>query len=33
MNSRKKQTRVPSFDEAHALFEAAETGASIGRNE
>jgi polyphosphate:AMP phosphotransferase len=24
---------VPSFDEAHALFEAAETGASVGRSE
>ena len=24
---------IPSFDEAHALFEAAETGASVGRSE
>ncbi len=28
-----KSARIPSFDEAHALFEAAETGASVGRSE
>jgi polyphosphate:AMP phosphotransferase len=34
MSSRsRKQNEVPSFDEAHALFEAAETGASVGRVE